>query len=371
MARASGASKRQKPRAALDERAQIDASGRAAGWRATSELRWRPGTGEHMIFVSDWSRAIAPDARQLAPEDDPDAGAQRPRQERAAGGSAEAAKQAEELLPPVEMLSIVAERWTRLLDDDESERPALISFRAPGVVSPAELTRWFPGAAARLYTLGGRVAPLSDAALSKPPLARYSVVRAPNMSFWPHLRALIEEQEREEPGMALWEDLEGSLALLKQELAWWNASPLGLILNLYEGEALVGHLSLARQYDAAEGCDGWGILALHVARRARGQRLGSLLQRVASTLIVTRKAASRAAPPADDAAPPDAAQTAQMAAINTNDWPYVFGFVAAHNIPALRGAYRAGRRIIGTYVDVPLEALHALGADQPKDSGGG
>jgi hypothetical protein len=177
------------------------------------------------------------------------------------------------------------------------------------------------------------------------------------MSFWPHLRALIVQQEREAPGMGLWGDLERDLALLEQELAWWNASPLGLILNLYEGETLAGHLSLARQYDAAEGCDGWGILALHIAPQARGQRLGTILQRVAATLLVTRKASRRVEPPTDAESAGDPSRTAQIAAIDTRQWPYLFGFVPAHNIPALRGAYAAGRRIIGTYVDVPLEAL--------------
>jgi hypothetical protein len=38
-------------------------------------------------------------------------------------------------------------------------------------------------------------------------------------------------------------------------------------------------------------------------------------------------------------------------------WPFLFGYVSATNIAALRGAYAAGRRILGTYVDVPLSAL--------------
>jgi hypothetical protein len=335
-------------------------------------LRWRPGAGQHIIFVSDWSIAtdrqiaLASQAEQASQEEQPD------RQEGTEAVPEREAQPAADPLPPVEMLRVVAERWARMTGDDEGERPALLSFRAPGVVSPAELTSWLPGAAARLYTLGGRVAPLPDTALSEPPLARYSVVRAPNMSFWPHLRALIEEQEREEPGMELWENLDDDLALLEQELAWWIASPQGLILNLYEGEALAGHLSLARQYDAAEGCNGWGIIALHVAPWARGQRLGMLLQRVAATLIATRQAARRGESASAAAAPGDPSQTRRIAALNTQHWPYLFGFVAAQNIPALRGAYRAGRRIIGTYVDVPIEALQsAARAGQPTDSAEG
>jgi hypothetical protein len=265
------------------------------------------------------------------------------------------------------MLRCVAERWTTLLAEEEKQS-ALVSFRASGVLAPAELTRWLPGAAARLYTLGGLVAPLSDAALGRMPLARYSVVRAPNMSFWPHLRALIEEQERTQPGLELWEDIESDLALLEQELAWWIASPQGLILNLYEGETLVGHLSLARQYDPTEGCDGWGVIALHIAPQARGQRLGTILQRVAATLLVTRKATRLIEPPAEPEAASGPSPTMQMAAVDTRQWPFLFGFVSAQNIPALRGAYGAGRRIIGTYVDVPLESLRAAGSDQPTVS---
>ncbi len=265
---------------------------------------------------------------------------------------------------------MVAERWTTMLEDEE-QRSALVSFRAPGVLSPAELTRWLPGASARLYTLGGLVAPLSDEALGRMPLARYSVVRAPNMSFWPHLRALME-QERSESGMERWEDVASDLALLEQELSWWIASPHGLILNLYEGETLIGHLSLARQYDAAEGCDGWGIIALHIAPQARGQRLGTILQRVAATLLVTRKATRRIEPAAEPEAASSPSATVQMAALDTRNWPFVFGFVTADNIPALRGAYAAGRRIIGTYVDVPLEALQpARSDDQPAASADG
>ncbi len=379
MVRASSTSKQQEKQAAPDDEAQNHPPERTVGWRAISGLRWRPGTGQHFIFLSDWSRTVAQDARPSAQEEDSSVEEQGDgqeawldQQEHVEEERPEEAAAAEELLPPVEMLRTVADRWVRVTNGDEDEYPALISFRAPGVVSPAELTRWLPGAAARLYTLGGLVAPLSDTALSKPPLSNYSVVRAPNMSFWPHLRALIEEQEREEPGMDLWEDLDSDLAQLERELAWWNASAQGLILNLYEGETLVGHLSLARQYDEAEGCDGWGIIALHIARRARGQRLGMLLQRVAATLIVTRKAAQYAAPPAEEETTGDPSQTQQMTALDTRHWPFVFGFVPAHNIPALRGAYRAGRRIIGTYVDVPLEALYASQSDdQPADAAGG
>src|SRR5262249_43085917 len=126
---------------------------------------------------------------------------------------------------------------------------------------------------------------------------------------------------------------------------------------LYEGETLVGHLSMARQYDPAEGCDGWGIIALHIAPQARRQRLGTILQRVASTLLVTRKALRRIEPSAEPEAAPDISKTAQMAAVDTRQWLFIFGFVPAHNVPALRGAYATGRRIIGTYVDVPIAAL--------------
>lgn len=221
------------------------------------------------------------------------------------------------------------------------------------------------------------------------------------MSFWPELRALIEAQEREQPGMDRWEDLEHDLDLLEQELTFWLESPYGLIVNLYEGEDLIGHLSLARQRDETEGCDGWGIIALHIARRARGQQLSVLLQRVAATLIVTRrrerqitqmlralrpgparehgavKAAKHAeaddkAPPAQDAHPVDEGAAVSEAAntvsaeegqgepvvhLPEQPWPYLFGFVPPNNIPALRGAYAAGREIIGTYVDVPVAAL--------------
>lgn len=363
MARASGTSKRRQPQASKQETAEVDTPERPTGWRVISQLRWRPRTNQQVIFLSDWSRLAEDDAAAPAQEEPGSAEEESEPQERI-----EAAR-AEELLPPADMLRLVVERWIPLIEGDEQQQSALASFRAPGVVAPAELTRWLPGAVARLYTLGGLVAPLSDAALGKMPLARYSVVRAPNMSFWPHLRALIETQEREEPGMELWEDLESDLELLEQELTWWIASPQGLILNLYEDETLVGHLSLARQYDAAEGCDGWGIIALHIAPQARGQRLGTILQRVAATLLVTRKATKRIEPSTETEAAAEPAQTLQMAAIDTRQWPFMFGFVAAHNIPALRGAYAAGRRIIGTYVDVPLEALQPLSsADQPTAS---
>jgi GNAT superfamily N-acetyltransferase len=357
VARTSSTSKQQQQHASEQDTARGDAAERVPGWRITSELRWRPHTGQPIIFLSDWVRAADADAQPSAQEEQPGADDERGEQEGDEEAQMEAAARVENVLPPVEMLRLVTRRWANLLETDEKRRALLVSFRAPGVLAPGELTNWLPGAAARLYTLGGLVAPLSDTALSRMPLARYSVVRAPNMSFWPHLRALLEEQERVEPGMELWEDLESDLALLEQELAWWIASPQGLILNLYEEETLVGHLSLARQYDPAEGCDGWGIIALHIAPQARGQRLGTILQRVAATLLVTRKTVRRIEPPAEPAAAGESSPTMQMAAVNTRDWPFLFGFVAAHNIPALRGAYAAGRRIIGTYVDVPIEAL--------------
>ncbi|HEY7356924.1 MAG TPA: GNAT family N-acetyltransferase, partial [Ktedonobacterales bacterium] len=335
------------------------------GWQAISELRWRPATSQHIIFVSDWLESAEQDVQPSAQGEQTSASERSDQQEQAEAQTAKA-RSIEDVLPPVDALKIVAARWIHLLENDADRRSAVVSFRAPGVVAPAELTRWLPGAAARLYTLGGLVAPLSDSALSRMPLARYSVVRAPNMSFWPHLRALIEQQEREAPGMGLWEDLESDLALLEQELAWWIASPLGLVLNLYEGETLVGHLSLARQHDAAEGCDGWGVIAFHIAPQARGQRLGTILQRVAATLLVTRKATRRIEPPAQPETAKASAETVQMAAVNTRQWPFLFGFIAANNFPALRAAYGAGRRIIGTYVDVPVAALQLPGlADQP------
>ncbi|HEU5368038.1 MAG TPA: GNAT family N-acetyltransferase [Ktedonobacterales bacterium] len=362
MGRASGTPKRQKRQTAVEDVERGDAYERISGWHSISELRWRPATGQHVIFLSDWLRAADAHGQNEQQEESSD------RQEEDEASQAAKARPVEELLPPIEILKIVAARWVHLLEDDADKRSAVVSFRAPGVVSPAELTRWLPGAAARLYTLGGLVAPLSDSALSRMPLARYSVVRAPNMSFWPHLRALIEQQEREAPGMGLWEDLESDLALLEQELAWWIASPLGLILNLYEGETLVGHLSLARQHDAAEGCDGWGVIAFHIAPQARGQRLGTILQRVAATLLVTHKATRRIEPSAQPETTRASSETVQMAAVNTRQWPFLFGFIAANNIPALRAAYGAGRRIIGTYVDVPVAALQLPGlADQPED----
>jgi hypothetical protein len=312
-------------------------------WSASSALRWRPGTDQQVIFLERW-RTVD-----------------------------------EALLPPVELLRAVAERWASLNAAAGEALPTLIALRAGAELAPQAVGGWIPGALVRFYTLGGRVAPLPDTALTEPPLARYSLVQAPNMSFWPELRAMIEQQERESPGMELWEDLEQDLKMLEQELAWWMRRPQGLVLNLYEGDRLAGHLSLARQRDEAEGCDGWGILALHIASHARGQRLGTLLQRVASTLILSRRASRRALPPsevfgalpaeggpapASEPPAPEAADTQlsqQMPAIayGREAWPFIFGFVAASNIPALRGAYAAGRRILGTYVDVPLAALEA------------
>jgi GNAT superfamily N-acetyltransferase len=363
-------------------------------WQTVSTLRWRSGIGQQIIFLTNWFAPADQREGQAGPE--------------AAANNEQpaAAELPSPFLPPLEMLRTVAERWAKVVERDDEARPALIAFRSAGALAPAEIERWCPGATVRLYTLGGRVPPLPDTALAEPPLERYSVVRAPNMSFWPQLRALIEEQERETPGLELWEDLGRDLDLLEQELAWWIARPQGLILNLYDGADLVGHLALARQRDEAEGCDGWGILSLHIARRARGQGLGALLQRVAATLIYTRRLMRRAhlgetrvipaitqspaaqdAPPRDDTASsdgeqpvstgqPDAGQGAQtqpdadqppgtqpewVPAPAVPDWPYLFGFVSAQNFPALRGAYRAGRRIIGTYVDVPIEALKQQG----------
>jgi hypothetical protein len=368
VARASGPSRRQQPQASVEASAQVDVPEYIPGWRAICELRWRARTDQRVIFLSDWvSRAdrdlqSAEQARNKRPD------MQGKQAERIEAAREEVREPVKDVLPPVEMLKLVAERWATVMVGDEKQA-ALVSFRAPGVLAPSELTRWLPGATARLYTLGGLVAPLSDAALSRMPLARYSVVRAPNMSFWPHLRALIEEQERAAPGLELREDVESDLDLLEQELAWWIASPQGLILNLYEGEALVGHLSLARQYDQTEGCDGWGVIALHIAPQARGQRLGTILQRVAATLLVTRRSIRLIEPAASPEAASGPSPTLQMAAVDTRQWPFLFGFVAAHNIPALRGAYGAGRRIIGTYVDVPLEALHpSTSVDEPAAS---
>jgi hypothetical protein len=369
--RASSTSKQQRLAASIDDPAQGDMPERPSRWRAASELRWRSDAGQHMVFLSDWAGVEESDAQLSEQEEAASEDERNDEQAYAEAARVQRISRAEDFLPSMEMLKIVAERWMRVIDD-AARQSLVVAFRVPGMVAPAELSRWLPGAAARLYTLGGVVAPLSDVALSKPPLANYSLVRAPNMSFWPHLRALIEEQERNAPGMQLWEDLESDLALLEQELAWWIASPQGLVLNLYEGEVLVGHLSLARQYDAAEGCDGWGIIALHVAQQARGQRLGMLLQRVAATLLVTRKATRNVEVPTDAEAPGDTSQTRQISAIDTHLWPYLFGFVAAHNIPALRGAYRAGRRIIGTYIDVPLEALYSSeSAASPMDPADG
>jgi hypothetical protein len=320
-------------------------------WYASSALRLRPGTNQLSIVLEQW---------------------------RAGDGA---------LLPPLELLRAVAARWARMSAVAGEALPALVALRVAGSLSPQEVAEWIPGATVRFYTLGGRVAPLPDTALTEPPLARYSLVQAPNMSFWPELRAMIEAQEREAPGMELWEDLEQDAHLLERELAWWMRRPQGLVLNLYEGDMLAGHLSLARQRDEAEGCDGWGILALHIASHARGQRLGMLLQRVASTLILSRRAARRALPPsevfgavsgdetseraseqvsggagslpASEAADLQLSQQLPAIAYGREVWPFIFGFVAANNVPALRGAYAAGRRILGTYVDVPLAALES------------
>ncbi len=333
MPHTSKTSQRQEPQATIEASAPDGESAQALvapawQWLATSELRGRSGTGQRIIFVTNWS--VRADA------DDPSA----EHTEQTDEESAPAAEPTTTLLPPLDLLRTVTTRWMRLVEGDAAECPTLVAFRVAGALSPQEVAAWCPGATVRLYTLAGPVAPLPDGALEMEPLARYSVVRAPNMSFWTQLRALIEEQERAQPGMELWENLEHDLAALEEELAWWLASPQGLVLNLYEGEELVGHLSLARQRDETEGCDGWGIIALHIAQKARGQRLGALLQRVAATLIESRRAARQAAP----------APEAEAA-------PYLFGFIPAHNRPALRGAYDAGREIIGTYVDVPVAAL--------------
>ena len=384
---ASHTSRRQHAPGAIARNDETDTIAHASAWGASSALRWRPDAGRQIIVLTRWSTAASGDEDQTTQADLTN------------GEQPEAAKQASSLLPPLEMLRVIANRWARVVNSGDSARPALLAFRSAGALAPAEVARWCPGATVRLYTLGGPVPPLPDTTLAEPPLDRYSVVRAPNMSFWPQLRALIEEQEREAPGLELWEDQGRDLALLEQELAWWLASPQGLVLNLYDGDDLVGHLSLARQRDETEGCDGWGIIALHIARRARGQRLGMLLQRVAATLIHTRRLARRtrlietgampavtlAAAAQDEAPQRDVAQIAsdqggeaqnanaqhdadqanvapaeQTSAPDAPDWPYLFGFVAAQNLPALRGAYGAGRRIIGTYVDVPVEALQAV-----------
>ena len=342
-------------------------------WAMVSALRERSSMGQRVIVVTEW--AVASDRPSRSSEN-----AEPAEDESALVGEPERA-----LLPPLELLRTVATRWLRLAGEDAAERPTLLALRAAGALSPQEVAAWCPGAAVRLYTLAGPVEPLPDGALEREPLARYSVVRAPNMSFWPHLRELIEEQERAQPGMELWEDQGHDLAALEEELAWWLASPHGLVINLYEGEQMVGHLSLARQRDETEGCDGWGILALHIAQQARGQRLGTLLQRIAATLIATRRAerqrasareaegvperslAGEAGPSQADATVPAAEQKTPPASVlaqaelapadEASNWPTLFGFVPAHNIAALRGAYEAGREIIGTYVDVPVAAL--------------
>ncbi len=367
MVRASSAAKRQESPISIENTLQDESREPTTHWRTISELRWRPRTGQPFIFMADWSTITDKRMQSAASAE---AGAQEGQGEQQAGVETLLGKNAEQmagLLPPLDMLHTVADRWLAVTGGDSGARPALCSFRVAGALGSDELANWLPGATARLYTLGGPVPPLPDGALGAPPLANFSVVRAPNMSFWPHLRALIEVQERESPGLELWEDLERDLALLEQELAWWIASPQGLVLNLYESEDLVGHLSLARQEDETEGCNGWGILALHIARRARGQHLGTLLQRIAATLILTRRAARRSELLAAHAAAAETAeagaQAAQVAAADEPEWPYLFGFIAAQNIPALRGAYAAGRRIIGTYVDVPVEALGLSGRE--------
>ncbi len=398
MIHASNASERQEPPEARAEAPQehqqaISRSGQQ--WAAVSELRERPGVGEHIAFLTYWA---------LRPTEDDQAAAYGDEGE---GGSKALTDDAEPLtaLPPLALVQTVAARWMRLGTQEDGEQPSLLGFRVAAALSPQEVSAWCPEAAVRLYTLGGPVAPLPDTALGEEPLARYSVVQAPTMSFWPELRALIEAQEREQPGLDRWEDLEHDLDLLEQELMFWLESPHGLIVNLYEGEDLVGHLSLARQRDETEGCDGWGIIALHIARRARGQQLSVLLQRVAATLIVGRRRerqftqalqalrrvparargsaeaakpadeehaeASDEALPAQDVNSDEGAASAEAAGAGSpkedrsepaaylleQPWPYLFGFVPPNNIPALRAAYAAGREIIGTYVDVPMAAL--------------
>jgi hypothetical protein len=396
MIHASNASERQEPAETIEESPQTEEESRQQ-WVAVSELRERPSAGGHIAFLTYWA---------LRPKEDDQAAAHADE-----GGSENKtlADTAESVtaLPPLALVQTVAARWRRLGEQEDGEQPSLLGFRVAAALSPQEVSAWCPGAAVRLYTLGGPVAPLPDTMLSEDPLSRYSVVQAPTMSFWPELRALIEAQEREQPGMDRWEDLERDLDLLEQELTFWLESPYGLIVNLYEGEDLIGHLSLARQRDETEGCDGWGIIALHVARRVRGQQLSVLLQRVAATLIVSRRRerqftqalhairrvparehisveaakhtdeeraaeAGDEAPPAQDANPSDAGtaaseaesavspeedQGAPVAHLLEQPWPYLFGFVPPNNIPALRGAYAAGREIIGTYVDVPMAAL--------------
>src|SRR5215831_10314544 len=56
VARASGTSKRRQPQASKQETAEVDAPERPTGWRAISELRWRPRTNQQVIFLSGWSR---------------------------------------------------------------------------------------------------------------------------------------------------------------------------------------------------------------------------------------------------------------------------------------------------------------------------
>lgn len=403
MIHASNASERQEPTKTIEEEPpQAEEERQAAPesgqqWVAVSELRERPNAGGHIAFLTYWALRPREDGQADAHADEEESGS------KSLDDTAESVTR----LPPLALVQTVAARWKRLGEQENGEQPSLLGFRVAAALSPQEVSAWCPGAAVRLYTLGGLVAPLSDTALSEEPLARYSVVQAPTMSFWPELRALIEAQEREQPGVDRWEDLEHDLDLLEQELLFWLESPYGLIVNLYEGEDLVGHLSLARQRDETEGCDGWGIIALHIARRARGQQLSVLLQRVAATLIVSRRRerqvtqalqalrrvparaagaaeaakhadekhateASYEALPAQDANPGDedaaAPEAASAVSAEGNQgkpaenmleqpWPYLFGFVPPNNIPALRGAYAAGREIIGTYVDVPMAAL--------------
>ena len=403
MIHASSASQRQEPPETIEDAEQIEETEqapptRAQQWAAVSELRERPGAGP-IAFLTHWA---------LRPREDDQADAHT--DEDSSVRNDHAAADPSPALPPLDLLRTVAGRWVRLWAQEENDQPPLLAFRVAAALSPQEVSAWCPGATVRLYTLGGPVAPLPDTALGEEPLARYSVVLAPTMSFWPELRALIEAQEGEQPGMDRGEDGKHDLDLLEQELAFWLASPHGLIVNLYEGEDLVGHLSLARQRDETEGCDGWGIIALHIARRARGQQLSVLLQRVAATLLVTRRMARQAtqmlpavrvapdkeegsaeaadtsveessytvdtghneAPAAQDAQPADgdaasseaasadSADTNQsepVAGRETQPWPYFFGFIPPNNIPALRGAYAAGRQIIGAYVDVPVAVL--------------
>lgn len=404
MIHTSSASQRQEPPETIEDAEQIEKAAqtppaRVQQWAAVSELRERPGAGP-IAFLTHWALRPREDD-QVDAHTDEDSSA---RNDHAAGAEPSPA------LPPLDLLRTVAGRWMRLWAQEENGQPPLLAFRVAAALSPQEVSAWCPGATVRLYTLGGPVAPLPDTALGEEPLARYSVVLAPTMSFWPELRALIEAQEREQPGIDRGGDGKHDLDLLEQELAFWLASPHGLIVNLYEGEDLVGHLSLARQRDEMEGCDGWGIIALHIARRARGQQLSVLLQRVAATLLVTRRMARQAtqmlpavravpdkeegsaeaadtpaaessdtadtgdneAPAAQDADPanedaassedasassPETGQSEQASVILEQPWPYFFGFIPPNNIPALRGAYAAGRQIIGAYVDVPVAAL--------------